>query len=123
MPRPANHISRILLAFTGLAITVGCDDVSRGLSRDYGQCFIGGRGARHLEVTCLSSPFAERPEAERASTARKVAEYVRDHDPKYKAAEDVTVRLLSKKESAKGDAKHARATYTFRAAELDSGAP
>jgi hypothetical protein len=111
-----------LLALASIAVAAGCDDVFRGLSRDYGQCITGGE-ERHLSVTCLNSPFAERPAAERANTARKVAEYVRDHDPKYKAAEDVTVRFLSKKESAKGDAKHARATYTFRAAELGTPAP
>jgi hypothetical protein len=114
-----NPISRTVAAIAAIAVLHGCNGASSGLS-DYGQCILGGAG-RHLTVHCLSSPFADRAEAERTNTARKVAEYVRDHDPKYKGAEDVTVVLLGKKESAAAEgAKHPGATYTFTHAELGS---
>jgi hypothetical protein len=117
-------LSRAPLVFVAalLLILAACVDdagVSEALSRNYGQCLTGSPGERHLTVTCRSSPFAERPEAERVNTARKVAEYVRDHHPKYKGADSVTVVFLSKKETATEEVKHPQASYTFTAAELD----
>jgi len=116
MRHRTNRISRVFVGVAAVVVLHGCNDVSSGLS-DYGQCITGGED-RHLTVRCLNSPFAERPEVERANTARKVAEYVRDHDPKYKGLQDVTVVLLGKKESVAGGTTHPRASYTFTPAEL-----
>ncbi|HET7461524.1 MAG TPA: hypothetical protein VFJ82_09745 [Longimicrobium sp.] len=95
----------------------GCKDSE--LNALYGDCLVVGRNdGKHVEASCTNSPFAERPDRERAITARKVAEYVRDHYVSYQDARDVTVTFWSKKETAKGDIRHPRARYTFTRAEL-----
>lgn len=114
MPRNPRPLGSIVLPL--VLCMAGCRD--SGLSL-YGECVVGGRNyGKHMEVSCHNSPFAERPDRERAVTARKVAEYVRDHHVSYGNAQDLTVTFWSKKETAKGDFKHPRARYTFTRAEL-----
>lgn len=109
-----------------LSACVDADDggVSEALSRDYGSCSTSSADPGHLTVTCRDSPFAARPNAERKKTARKIAEYVRDHHPKYKGVEDVTVAVLDKKEPEPVlDVRNLTNTYTFTAAELGPPSP
>lgn len=95
----------------------GCKD--SGLGALYGDCLVVGRNnGKHMEVSCTNSPFADRPDRERAATARKVAENVRDHYDTYAESRDLTVIFWSKKDTAKGDFKHPRVQYTFTRAEL-----
>jgi len=99
----------------------GCKDSELSL---YGDCLVVDRnGGKHMEVTCTNSPFAERPDRERATTARKVAEYVRDRYSSYQDARDVTVAFMGKKETARDDFKRPRARYTFTRAELGEPPP
>jgi hypothetical protein len=97
------------------------------LTRDYGPVEIHYPTSDQsvLRVTFLSSPFAERGDAERRVTARKVAEYVRDHYPQYKSLNKVMVGFQTKKETAADSLYQATAaaSYTFTCAELDSPGP
>lgn len=71
----------------------------------------------HLRDSFFNSPLAERPDSARAGTARKVAEYVRDRYPRYKALDKVTVGFMSAKETRPG-AKNVAARYRFSHLEL-----
>lgn len=114
MPRKPLRLGSIVVPL--VLVAAGCRPVAGGL---YGDCVVGGTNyGKHMQVTCRDSPFAERPDAERVVTARKVAEYVRDHYASYHDARDVTVTFWSKKETARGDLKHPQARYTFTRAEL-----
>jgi hypothetical protein len=118
---------RYALAGGAALLLAACGDdagVSEALSRDYCDCSTSSAEPAHLTVTCRNSPFAARPDAERAKTARKIAEYVRDHHPKYKGVEDVTVAVLDKKEPEPVlDVRNLGSTYTFTAAELGAAQP
>jgi len=96
-----------------------------GLNDIYGPAFVGSPtvDATALEVTFLESPFAEQADAERRVEARKVAEYVRDHYPRYKTLDKVIIAFPTKKELAAGKLSHIAAQYTFTRAELGPPAP
>jgi len=107
-----------------------CRDEGRGqleneLNARYGMVIVGASDslANDLVVMFPSSPFADRTDAERRGTARKVAEYVRDHYPNYKGIDKVTVAFLTKKETVDDTLKHVAASYTFTRAELGSPQP
>ena len=94
------------------------DGMGQALSDTYGRCVAERTDDGHFSAVFPESPFAGRPEAERAVTARKIAEYVRDHDPHYKGFKDVRVAFQTKKETARGELKHIAATYVFTRAQL-----
>lgn len=121
----AHRVSWGLLALV-LALPA-CRDEGRSqleyeLSERYGMVIVGASDslANDMVVMFPSSPFADRTDAERRGTARKVAEYVRDHYPAYKGIDKVTVAFLTKKETVVDTLKHVAASYTFTRAELDS---
>jgi hypothetical protein len=122
---------RLWLPALALALVVpACMDTRKlddELTRDYGPVDIHHPTSdqRVLRVTFLSSPFAGRGDAERRVTARKVAEYVRDHDPRYKSLNKVMVGFQTKKETAADTLYQATAaaSYTFTRAELGPPAP
>jgi hypothetical protein len=122
---------RLWLPVLALALVVpACMDTRQlddDLTRDYGPVDINypTSDQRVLRVTFLSSPFAERGDAERRVTARKVAEYVRDHYPRYKALDKVRVGFQTKKETAADTLYQATAaaSYTFTRAELGPPGP
>lgn len=116
MRRP---ILRRLAVVAALALAACNEDgIGTALADTYGPCWVDRSDDGHLEVVFMDSPFASRPEAERAATARKVALYVRDHDPHYKGVKDVQVAFQTKKETAANEFKHIAATYTFTHDEL-----
>ena len=120
---------RLRLGLVALAFAVAaCRDEGRSqleheLSERYGLVIVGASDslANDMVVMFPSSPFADRTDAERRGTARKVAEYVRDHYPAYKGIDKVTVAFLTKKEMAADTLlKHVAASYTFTRVELGS---
>lgn len=109
-----------LLAAT-LLLATACKqtEVEHELSERYGDCFISRDSTgHHYSVLFTDVAFAERPEADRARIARKVAEFVRDNEPLYKGVQDVKVEFPTKKELADVNLKRVAATYTFTRAEL-----
>ena len=98
---------------------------SEALNNTYGPAFVGSTtaDATALEVTFLEPAFAQRADAERRATARKVAEYVRDHYPRYKMLDKVIIAFPTKKELAAEKLPHVAGTYTFTRAELGPPAP
>jgi hypothetical protein len=128
-PRTA-HIRLILMAFA-LALTLAaCRDEGRSqleneLGERYGMVIVGASDslANDLVVMFPSSPFADRTDAERRGTARKVADYVRDHYPGYKGIDKVTVAFLTPKETVAETLKHVGASYTFTRAQLGPPPP
>ncbi|HEV7591033.1 MAG TPA: hypothetical protein VGO40_23185 [Longimicrobium sp.] len=94
--------------------------MERELSREYGLAFVDFQttDSTELRVAFPSSPFADGPDVARRGTARKVGEYVRDHYPRYKALNKVTVEFLTKKETVADTLKHVAASYTFSRAAL-----
>ena len=121
-------VHRVSLGLFALVLTLAaCRDEGRSqleheLGERYGMVIVGASDslANDMVVMFPSSPFADRVDAERRGTARKVAEYVRDHYPA-KGIDKVTVAFLTKKEmSADTLLKHVAASYTFTRAELGS---
>jgi hypothetical protein len=116
-------LRRLRLPVLVLVLALGaCGEEGRladALGKDYGPAVVtfATPDSTHLQVVFFDSPFADRPEPERAGTARKVAEYVRDHYPRYKALDKVTVAFMTRKEGEAGG-KQAAARHTFSRAEL-----
>jgi hypothetical protein len=111
----------LLLPALVLALA-GCGDNGRladELGKTYGIANVTYETAdsTRLRVSFFNSPFAERPDSARAGTARKVAEHVRDHFPRYKALDKVTVEFLTRKETEAGG-KNVAARYSFSRAAL-----
>ncbi len=123
-------VRRLRLPVLALLLVLGAcggdeRSLEQALGKVYGEVFatFDTGDQRTLRVTFLSSPFAERPDAERRVTARKVAEYVRDHYLPYKGLDKVAVEFMSKKEMAADSLRHAAAGYTFTRAELGPPRP
>ena len=113
------HLLPVLCLALALA---GCGDNGRlanELSKSYGiaNVYYENADSTHLRVAFPTSPFAELADSARAGTARKVAEYVRDHFPRYKALDKVTVEFMTRKETEAGG-KNVAARYPFARAEL-----
>ena len=110
-----------LLLALALAACGDTGELADAISREYGDAWVYRQAgdSTHLHVDLLSSPFAARPDSARRGTAWKIAGYVRDHYPRYKALHKVTVAFLSRKETEAG-AKHPAASYSFTPAELDA---
>jgi hypothetical protein len=115
----------LVLAFVIPACRKDDGGFAEALSDTYGPAFVGSPtvDATALQVTFLESPFAERGDAERQATARKVAEYVRDHYPQYKTLDKVIIEFPTKKELAAAKLTHVAGRYTFTTAELGPPAP
>jgi hypothetical protein len=111
---------RAVSALLPLVVLAACNTkVSFGLGTDqFGDCLVGEQAARRMMVICQNPQIAGRADAERKTTARKVAEYVRDHDDKYKGLDDVTVMFLGKKEVSDKEIESRVPRYTFTTAEL-----
>ena len=89
-----------LFPIVALLVLSGCNDggVGQELSKNYGDCLtLLQDSVRSIRVICGNSPLAERPDSERVHTARKIAEFVRDHHPEYKGRERVVVEFRGKK--------------------------
>ena len=128
MRRCAGRLLYLVLALFSTVLLGACIDdggLAAALSKDYGRARVryGTGDQSALVVTFPTSPFAERADAERRRTALKVAEYVRDHYPRYKGLDKVVVEFMTKKEVAADTLQHVAATYTFTRAELDSSTP
>jgi hypothetical protein len=109
-------------------VLAACGDEGRladALGKDYGPAIVSYLAAdsTHLVVSFLSSPFADRADSARRVTARKVAGYVRDHYPRFKALDQVTVEFMTRKESEAAINKRVAASYTFTTAELSGAGP
>jgi hypothetical protein len=91
--------------------------LKRELSEVYGDAVVSftTRDSTTMVVTVFASPFADRPDADRRVSARKIGGFVRDHYARYKALDKVVVELVSKKDKT---LKHVAASYTFTRAEL-----
>ena len=112
----------LFLALCLPLVLAGCGDNGRladELGKSYGiaNVYYETADSTRLRVSFFDSPFAERPDSARAGTARKVAEYVRDHYPRYKALDKVTVEFMTKKETYAGG-KNVAARYPFSRVEL-----
>src|SRR5215213_4521962 len=119
--------SRLLLWLTLLALVLvvpACMDTRAlrdELSAEYGRAYVGFTTQERdaMEVIFLASPFVERSDAERRTTARKVAEHVRDHYERYKTLNKVIVQFTPRKEITPDmSMDDAAARYTFTRAEL-----
>ena len=128
MRRSCLRLVPLLLA--GLALTA-CrkSQLEDDLSKMYGPAWVTFAyrdsmhvDSTHLLVTFPASEFAGRPDSTRAATARKVAEYVRDHDPRFKTLGKVTVEFMTRKEMEAGG-KHVAARYVFTRTELGEPRP
>lgn len=112
------------LSLLALVLALGACMETRALedalSKQYGEAVVGfaNEDRTALEVTFLASPFVGRPDADRRMTARKAAEYVRDHYQRYKALDKVMVRFTSRKEFLAVSPKDIAASYTFTRADL-----
>jgi len=128
MTPTCRRLRRPLLALLlVLGACMGKDEqaLTQELSKVHGPAFVtrDTSGVPTLRVTFLASPFAERGDAERQPTARKVAGFVRDHYPRYKAFDRVVVEFPTKKELAADSLGHIAASDTFTRTELDAPTP
>jgi hypothetical protein len=99
--------------------------LERELGKVYGEAFVGfaTSDSTTMVVTFLGSPFAERADADRRVTARKIGGFVRDHYSRYKTLDKIVVEFVSKKEIAADTLKHVAARYAFSRAELGRPQP
>jgi hypothetical protein len=108
----------VLALVLALSACVGEEHrLERELSEVYGDAVVGFTtlDSTTMVVTVFAPPFADRPDADRRVTARKIGGFVRDHYARYKALVKVVVELVLKKDKT---LKHVAASYTFTRAEL-----
>jgi hypothetical protein len=120
-----HRISRLavpLFALTAVLLAAGCGDftdlvqLSSGLKKDFGQASVNLTNGSHLTVTFTNPPPAAA--SSEAQTARRVAEYVRDHYRKYGALEDVTVAFETHRQYGPVGYTRGNGSYTFTRADL-----
>ena len=115
-----------VIAFAAALLVAACrgEPIRNELSKVYGDTYIAyeNEDSTNLLVAFPNSPFAERPDSARRVTARKVAEYVRDHFARYKKLDKVTVEFLTRKESERLWVNIA-ARYVFTRTELGEPRP
>jgi len=124
MRRRISRLAVPLFALIAVLLATGCRDIadlmrlSAGLNKDFGQTKVNLTNGTHLSVTLTNpSPAAVSNEQQ---TARRVAEYVRDHYPKYGALEDVTVVLETHRQYGPVGYTRGTGSYTFARADLKS---
>lgn len=74
-----------------------------------------------LAIAFANSPAADLPDSEREAYARRVAEYVRDHFPRYDALTSISVGFTSVKRTGPLTVTNAPVPYRFTPRDL--GAP
>lgn len=125
MPRILRSARLPVRFFLLTLVLAGCSDADARLEQEltpiYGSVIVTEE-AHDLSVSFLNSPFAGRPDADRRKTARKVAEHVRDHDPRFKTMDKVIVGFMTRKETETSAFRRIVASYTFTRAELEGPA-
>jgi hypothetical protein len=96
---------RAWLGIVVLAGVIGCADLKdllslqQGLAHEFDTSAINVNlsNSAYLTVVFSNSPVSNRSEPERAEFARRVAEYVRDHYPRYDQLQSIQVGFASVK--------------------------
>jgi hypothetical protein len=124
MSRLSHRLSRtFVVGVASLLFAAGCRDIvellrlSVGVKKEFGQqARVELFNRRHLIIRLENSPLAGRPDE--AKVARRVAEFARDHFPRYRQLDDVQVVFEARRHY--GPVGYARGTrgYTFTRAEL-----
>jgi hypothetical protein len=119
------HLPVLFLLLTLVLGGCGVDArLEKELTPIYGAVIVSRTEEAHdVWVSFLNSPFAERADADRRKTARKVAEHVRDHDPSFKTMDKVIVGFMTRKETETSAFRRIAASYTFTRAELGPPRP
>ena len=115
---------RLPLLLAVLLLGAGCDRIAADFSlawsiyREFDAPSVQiSVNDRYLMVVFPSSPLADRPEVERRAHALRVAEYVRDHYPRYGALNDVSVAYFRDDHDPPGH-QALVGRYTFTGADL-----
>lgn len=125
--------SLLLLALLPLA---GCEQVERakqvmgemtqlrsGIAREFGAApQVNVSNGRVLTLTFVNSGFEKLPDAQREATARRVAEYVRDHYAGYARLSEVGVAFASQRKAGPVTTTETRPRHVYSTAELDAPA-
>jgi hypothetical protein len=121
MSRRLHRLAIPLVALVAALSITACGDLgdmlrlSAGLRKDFGQAKVGISNGSHLTVTLQRAP------ADEEQTARRAAEYVRDHYRKYGRLDDVSVVFETHRQNGPVGYTRGNGGYTFTRAEL--GAP
>jgi hypothetical protein len=120
-----NRIFRLalpLLAIATLILGAGCGDLkdmlrlSSGISHDFGQNSVNLSNGHLLTVTLKNSRAAGHPDE--AQTARRVAEYVRDHYPGFGRLQYVVVAFQQNRQYGPVGYTAGQGSYTFSPGQL-----
>jgi hypothetical protein len=120
-----NRISRRafpLIAIAGLMLTTACGGLvdlmrlSSGINHDFGQNSVNLSNGHLLTVTMKNSTAAGRPDE--ARTARRVAEYVRDHYPGFERLQYVVVAFEQTRQTGPVGYTAGQGSYTFSPGQL-----
>lgn len=109
-----------LFALAAVLLAAGCGDIadlmrlSSGLTKEFGPASLNQTDDGHLTVSLTNSP----PAADEEQTARRVAEYVRDHYRSYGTLVDVTVDFQTHRQVGPVGYTRANGSYTFTRADL-----
>ena len=109
-------LALVLLLFPGACADMA--DLMRldvGLAKEFGQANVNLTNT-HLTVTFPNSRFAGRPDE--AETARKAAEYVRDHYPKYRSLDGITIAFQSHHQYGPVGYTSSQGSYDFTQGDL-----
>ena len=123
------RVLRLPLLLAALAVGLaGCQDfvdltsLSAALTREFGgaRMEVHLNNRTHLAIVVEDSPLGRQEGSKRQATARKLAEFVRDHYAKYGVLEDVSV-VFATSDASLATSYREEATYTFTPAELGPG--
>jgi len=120
------RIARLPLLLAGLAIGLAaCQDfmdltsLSAALNKEFNETRmeVHLNDRTHLAIVVEDSPLGRQVDSKRKETARKLAEFVRDHYAKYDVLEDVSV-VFATSDASLATGYREEAAYTFTPAEL-----
>lgn len=123
------RVPRLSLLLAALAVGLaGCQDfvdltkLSAALTEEFDgtRMEVHLNNRTHMAIVVEDSPLGRQVDSKRRATARKLAEFVRDHYAKYDVLEDVSV-VFATSDASLATGYREEAAYTFTPADLGPG--
>jgi len=119
MIKPFSRAALVLLSLLGCAELGALVALQQGMAREFHEYGISiNISNASLTVALANSAADSLPEVEKAAYARRVAEYVRDHYPKYSSLTSIDVRFASVAKTGPVTYSQSSAGYHFTPADL-----
>ena len=122
MIKPFSRVALVLLSLLGCAELGALVALQQGMAREFHEYGISiNISNASLTVSLANSAADSLPEVEKAAYARRVAEYVRDHFPKYSSLASIDVRFASVAKT--GPVTYSQSSAGFHFTPADLGPP